>query len=90
MPVQRVPRYVLLLETIAKMARDDEDGVADIKLALKEIKSIASDINSTLANWEQRSKVVDVQLKFGGSVNLLTPGRLFVRGTLTYLYLCIA
>jgi formate-dependent phosphoribosylglycinamide formyltransferase (GAR transformylase) len=28
-----------------------KDGVADIKLALKEIKSIASDINTTLGNW---------------------------------------
>jgi hypothetical protein len=80
LPVQRVPRYVLLLEQLKQISRENEEGLDDIVWALKEIKSVATDINTTVTNWEARSKVVAIQAKFvGNKVNLLTPGRYFIK-----------
>jgi antitoxin component HigA of HigAB toxin-antitoxin module len=91
MPVQRVPRYVLLLDAIRgileRMPDDAQEGLEDITLALNQVKVVASDINSTVGNWEARSKVLDVQQKLGNQVNMVTPDRYLVKeGVLKKLY----
>ena len=76
-PVQRVGRYVLLLETILKNAPRGPagaaiDGLADIELALAEMKRVANLINETVALWEATSKVVELQAKMDVSFSANT------------------
>lgn len=81
-PVQRVGRYVMLLDTILKnVPRIDGvsslDGLADVELALDEMKKVATLINETVALWEATSKVVELQSKIDAPI--LQPGRYLVR-----------
>lgn len=89
-PVQRVGRYVLLLETILKFAPRSIDptsgaasasgsgsGLSDVSLALEEMKTVAALINATVALFEATSKVVELQSKIDAPI--LQPGRFLVR-----------
>lgn len=78
-----------------KIARGDEEWRQDIVDALKEVRSVTGDINSFVGHWyvcefvlafnvcwncrQARSKVIAIQSKFGSQVDLVTPGRYFVR-----------
>ena len=76
-PVQRVGRYVLLLETILRHVPGEIAGTKDIELALLEMRKVGILINETVALWEAKSKVVELQAKI--DIPILAPGRFLVR-----------
>ena len=43
--------------------------ITDLEEALTEVKKIATDINTTVAQWEAHSKVVAIQEKLGHQVS---------------------
>lgn len=90
-PVQRPPRYVLLLRALAKVTPTSEmDCVASIHAALELIESVASDINASFSRGESRAKLLSLAAHIEGipdSDPLLTPHRLYIRdGPLTKRY----
>jgi hypothetical protein len=47
-PVQRLPKYVLLLKDLLKHTDPDDDDYARIELALKQFKDVNSSINEKM------------------------------------------
>jgi len=58
MPVQRIPRYVLLLQEILKRTRNDHVDYELLTSALQKIQEIAEVINSRQEDWERFNNLV--------------------------------
>jgi len=81
MPVQRMPRYSLLLNEVIKHTHKDDPELPDLKLALEKIQKITSQMNTRIREVENRVQVQKImgQLIFDESVMLPgNPTRLFV------------
>ncbi|CAM9092140.1 unnamed protein product, partial [Ectocarpus sp. 4 AP-2014] len=78
LPVQRIPRYRLLLETILQYTSIDSKMHSAVEESLSTMGGIASKINSDLSLKLKRNKVYQLQQEFGGA-SFVTSSRLFVR-----------
>jgi hypothetical protein len=58
MPIQRVPRYVLLLKELSKKAKYDKELNMAVQDAISSVEKIAAFINRTIAKHESEMKVV--------------------------------
>ena len=81
MPVQRVPRYVLLLDAILKYTPHSHPEYPSLLQALDSIKAVATYVNEGKRHAENVSKLVDVQDRVSGSgvPQLVEPFRRFIR-----------
>ena len=81
MPVQRVPRYVLLLDNILKHTGTSHPEYPQLLQALDSIKAVATYVNEGKRHVENISKLVDVQDRLTGSgvPQLVEPFRKFIR-----------
>jgi len=72
-PVQRIPRYRLLLEDLLKSTPESHTDFNSIKNALESICTIAAENNEAIRQQEELDKVYQVmqQMEYNGSVNLL-------------------
>ena len=61
MPVQRIPRYVLLLRELKKFTGADHPEMEALSVALTKIESIGTHINESKRQVEQMSKLLDIQ-----------------------------
>ena len=61
MPVQRIPRYVLLLRELKKNTPPDHPETESLAVALTKIESIGTHINESKRQVEQMSKLLDIQ-----------------------------
>ena len=89
LPIQRVPRYALLLKEIIKQInvtdnnqnqnqnQSDNDNKSKLTRALDLILNVADSINSSITNQEKQNKVLSLQIAFG--VTLADPARKFIR-----------
>ena len=78
LPIQRVPRYELLLKEIIKQTKHPSvEDVDRLRGALDLIHRIADHINSSITHQEKRNKVLELQIAFG--VTLADPARKFIR-----------
>ena len=86
-PVQRVPRYKLLLEDLLKAMPEEEEDKGDLKEALELVSKSAKHNNEAIRRRENQEKILEIQMSFaeGTKLNLLdNPGREFVKtGNLT-------
>eukprot|EP01103_Thecamoeba_quadrilineata_P002494 TRINITY_DN12446_c0_g1_i1.p1 TRINITY_DN12446_c0_g1~~TRINITY_DN12446_c0_g1_i1.p1 ORF type:complete len:776 (+),score=181.15 TRINITY_DN12446_c0_g1_i1:136-2328(+) len=84
-PVQRIPRYVLLLQELFKYTSEEHVDYQNITAALADLKSVAATVNETRRKYEQMSKVVEIQQSISGNfMNLVEPHRICLRdGDLT-------
>lgn len=82
MPVQRIPRYELLLAEVHKYTdREHEDYLA-LTESLAVMSGVVASINDDVDKQERRFKVVEIQEKF--KTTLVAPSRTFLRdGLLT-------
>ncbi|CAO1634021.1 unnamed protein product [Sympodiomycopsis kandeliae] len=87
LPVQRIPRYELLLKDLARSTDPKHLRSADsVNAALKEISAIAASVNESKRQSEQDRKLLGWQSRIRGPLNnpLVQPHRRLVRdGTLT-------
>ncbi|KAL6080193.1 hypothetical protein QOT17_000570 [Balamuthia mandrillaris] len=84
LPIQRPPRYELLLKEVCKNTLEDSESFANLKMALSKITVINNTINLRKKEAENREKIQAIQKslhfkKQDQRVDLLMAGRLFVR-----------
>jgi len=88
-PIQRLPRYVLLLKELRKRTPDDHPDAQLLESALADVQVVADHVNERLRSHEDNARILEVQSSLwasnlNGVPNLLEPGRRLVReGTLT-------
>ena len=70
MPVQRIPRYKLLLEEIIKHKPDDDPDQADLQEALRKVKIQAEDCNEATRRRENIQKLREIQSRFKGWLSM--------------------
>ncbi|XP_064601200.1 rho guanine nucleotide exchange factor 39-like [Liolophura sinensis] len=79
-PVQRVPRYQMLLEDLLEHTSRDHHDYNNLCEATKKIKEVAWHINEHIRQHENFQKMLDIQNRLSGSApKILAPGRLFVK-----------
>lgn len=84
MPIQRIPRYRLLLENIVSHTPEDHPDYKKVKEMLGVISGVAAKINEEIRRAEQRDRVLEIQDLFRGKIQLVTPNRIFkLSGELT-------
>lgn len=76
MPVQRVPRYKLLLQELVNLTVGPEHSV--LQSALDQVTAVAKMVNESIQEHLDRMKVLNVQKRFGDQVHLVEPQRKFV------------
>jgi hypothetical protein len=78
MPIQRIPRYKLLLEDLLKRTPEAHPDCTLLKESLKKVDEVAVFLDSNLKEHEQRQKVVELTVNFNAS-SLLQPHRKWLR-----------
>jgi len=85
-PIQRIPRYKLLIEQLLKYSSRDTEATdfANLEQALDSIKGVATAINEAIKTQEKNMEILKIQEQFSGNVELISPGREFIgQGPLT-------
>ena len=84
MPVQRIPRYRMLLDALKKKTAETHKDFHNIDIALTKVSDVAATINESLRDFENRNQVIRIQEKFHNGVQLVAAHRKFIReGALT-------
>ncbi|XP_048241780.1 rho guanine nucleotide exchange factor 39-like isoform X1 [Haliotis rufescens] len=83
-PVQRIPRYKMLLEDLLQHTCEDHHDHHHLAEATRQIAEIASHINEHIRQHENFQKMLTIQNCFDSSApKILAPGRVFIKeGTL--------
>ena len=83
-PIQRVPRYSLLLQELLRKTSASHPDFAALSRSLSLVNHAASHINESVRAAQNRAQLLALQERFSGDLVLLAPGRWFVRqGALT-------
>ncbi|KAJ2706918.1 hypothetical protein FB645_001213 [Coemansia sp. IMI 203386] len=84
LPVQRIPRYKLLLEDLLKHTPLDHVDHQSIGDALRTIEDVAAFVNENIQEHEMTLSIIEIQRTLGLKEPLLVPGRRLVKtGVLT-------
>ncbi|KAG6611179.1 uncharacterized protein IUM83_12633 [Phytophthora cinnamomi] len=84
MPIQRIPRYKLLLERLSELTPSDHPDAAFLIEAVARVRAAASLINETVRRQENLETVLQAQQKFAGQLSLFTADRRLLKsGKLT-------
>ena len=78
-PVQRIPRYKLLLEDYIKRLPENSSDMEDAKKGLNLVEEAASHSNETMKRIERLRKIMEVQELLGGTIDLSSPSREFIK-----------
>ena len=78
-PVQRIPRYKLLLEQLIKETPKGHPDGPSLKSTLDEVAAVATKVNTAIKRREAVEAVVNLEDEFGGNAKLAQPGRLLVK-----------
>ena len=83
MPVQRIPRYKMLLEELSKYTLKGQDE--SLIEAIEEIQSVGNFLNKTLREDEAATKIIQINRKLfyrpldeDKKIQLITPSRKFI------------
>jgi len=80
-PIQRVPRYPMLLKEIIKNTEDNHHDLHLLTAALQKYTALNKDINEGIKEQEKRNKVREIGEKLldgGKPVTLVAPARRFI------------
>ncbi|XP_063960592.1 rho guanine nucleotide exchange factor 39-like isoform X2 [Lytechinus pictus] len=79
-PIQRVPRYKLLLKQLLDHTPSSHEDYTKIKDALQNISEVTQGINEYIREHENFQKMLDIQNSIGGKApKLIIPGRKFIK-----------
>ena len=85
-PIQRVPRYVLLLKELMKTTPTSQDGWHSILLALDTIERVADSINKAKTQEEHLEALTEISKRIArcAHLNLVQPHRQFLKEGILY------
>ena len=78
LPIQRIPRYKLLLQELLKHTPPAHPDHASLHKALGLVSTVAAHVNDSIRVNENRAKVRDIQSQFL-TANFVSPSRRFIR-----------
>lgn len=80
-PVQRLPRYLLLLQDLLKSTPEEHVDYANIRSAIEQIRKSTEDVNKKVKQAEQLGKLYEIQSKLVGTnlPQLIKPHRRLIR-----------
>eukprot|EP01105_Mastigella_eilhardi_P019625 TRINITY_DN4633_c0_g1_i2.p1 TRINITY_DN4633_c0_g1~~TRINITY_DN4633_c0_g1_i2.p1 ORF type:complete len:390 (+),score=87.26 TRINITY_DN4633_c0_g1_i2:616-1785(+) len=84
LPVQRIPRYRLLLEDLVKHTAPAHPDYKHLEESLVTINQVAKEVNEEMKAQEARKKLLDMQARVGSCFQLVAPHRVFVREGLVW------
>ncbi|KAK2947214.1 putative RhoGEF domain containing protein [Blattamonas nauphoetae] len=61
LPVQRIPRYELLLQQVLKLTEDDDPEKDQLVLALDKVKKVCNVVNLAKATSSQKQRLITIQ-----------------------------
>lgn len=80
MPVQRIPRYELLLRELVKVNRKlDDEHLEELEQSLEAVKDVAEANNEKIRENESKALLYDVQRRFWPPLQLVVTNRHFVK-----------
>jgi len=79
MPVQRIPRYLLLLKELLKCTPPDHVDYSDLVMAHSKIAEVALDVNEAERNAQNLNTIYKIQTILGGQVEIVEPHRKLLR-----------
>nr|CAH0106554.1 unnamed protein product [Daphnia galeata] len=79
-PIQRVPRYRLLLTELIAHTEEKEEEYTILNAALKQIEDVAHHINEQIREHENMQRMIRIQRSLAqGNPKIITPGRRFIK-----------
>ena len=78
-PIQRLPRYKLLLEQLIKHAPKGHSQLSKLKKALEKVRESASRVNESMTDRQNRIRIFDIQNQFSPPQLLMKPHRRFIK-----------
>ncbi|CAB4057845.1 FGD1 [Lepeophtheirus salmonis] len=78
-PIQRIPRYEMLLKDYLKKLPEDSDDREDSEKALHLVSTAAAHANDAMKRIEKFKKLLEVQECLSGTVDLVNPTRELVK-----------
>ncbi|ORX81311.1 hypothetical protein K493DRAFT_95172 [Basidiobolus meristosporus CBS 931.73] len=79
LPVQRIPRYEMLLRQLMKSVGNEHPDYASLTKALHYVEDVAKYVNEMIRAGEQSIIMIQIQKSLTGlSENLFVPGRTFI------------
>lgn len=83
-PIQRIPRYRLLLLQLLKNTSATDPSMENLQKAYDQVVVLADSVNEAMRAHESRQHIMEIQQKFKLEPTLISPSRLFVKeGMLT-------
>ncbi|KAF9381446.1 hypothetical protein CPB97_007747 [Podila verticillata] len=80
LPVQRIPRYRMLLEGLLRHTPEDHPDHRKLQTAFRSMEQTANFVNETIRQHEMFGEMVDLQSKITGfNERLLIPGRALLK-----------
>jgi len=80
MPVQRIPRYLMLLKELLKCTPSDHVDYVDLIKAHEKIATVALDVNEAERNAENLNTIYQIQTLLGDQVEtIVEPHRRLVK-----------
>ena len=79
MPVQRLPRYLLLLNEIVKHTKEDHPDYLTLLLAVEEVKSITNQCNQSIKIKEENMYALELSTRIKGCEEDLFSNRRFIK-----------
>ena len=80
-PIQRVPRYRLLLTELIAHTEEKEEEYTILNAALKQIEDVAHHINEQIREHENMQRMIRIQRSLAqGNPKIIRPGRRFIKG----------
>ena len=80
MPIQRIPRYRMLVEELIKGTDQSHPDYAQLQKALESIKEVAIQCDAAIEQHKNRIKMLEIQDSFfGEKVQIIEAGRTFLK-----------
>jgi CRP-like cAMP-binding protein len=79
MPVQRVPRYTMLLRDFLKHTPENHPDFASLQSACKKVEDVASAVNEGIRQAESQTKMAAIIERGGGFEALMKNNRSFIK-----------
>lgn len=79
MPIQRIPRYVLLLKDFLRHTPKGHPDFENISRALALFQDVAVHVNQSIQMSDEMNTMLELQKKFLGKYEVVKPSRRFIR-----------